>query len=61
MKVPGPASFPVIGSTWYLLRHGGPSRMVQVLQRLYADHGSIVRLSAPAQEAVIIFQAMGRA
>mmetsp|Transcript_3804 Transcript_3804/g.11216 ORF Transcript_3804/g.11216 Transcript_3804/m.11216 type:complete len:491 (+) Transcript_3804:87-1559(+) len=55
MKVPGPASFPVIGSTWYLLRHGGPSRMVQVLQRLYADHGSIVRLSAPAQEAVIIF------
>ena len=48
MKVPGPASFPVIGSTWYLLRHGGPSRMVQVLQRLYADHGSIVRLSAPA-------------
>ena len=24
-------------------------------QRLYADHGSIVRLSVPAQEAVIIF------
>ena len=59
MKVPGPASFPVIGSKWYLLRHPrrAVSRMVQVL------HPKVVRrprqhcptLSAPAQEAVIIF------
>jgi cytochrome P450 len=46
-----------LGSLLYLYRHGGPNRMVGVLQALYRDHdrSAVVQLRALQQRVVVIY------